>query len=508
MELKTHICRQLVEKGRAFAQITLDDDVIVKDHKPDVIRVIYTKGEILLEESKAGNKIVWITGKLHFSTLYQSDNEARRLDSLEGDLPFQEKLVMEGVGELDDVSVEAALEDLSVGIINSRKLVIRAVISLSAVSHKDQEYIVTSGISENEDCKEKIEEMETLCLFENKKDVIRMQKEILLPNARTNVGEIIFYQMDFRNQEVNMKEDSALISMDAQLWVIYRSESTGEYECFETVLPLSGTVELSEYAQNEIYWIKILPIEMQLEPREDYDGERRMLGMEVSFGVEMQLYREESHVLLMDAYALDKELILEKEPLENNVLLMKNLSKLRILEQEKIEPKQERILQICGSGGRLVLDRMQKQEKGVLVEGIMFVSVLYNTNEDATPFASHNSQHPFEQFVEITDFDQDAIIRPEATIEQLQVNLLDNSEYEVKATIQISILATSPRYFMNIVRVIEEPLDMEMLQKQPGIIGVLRGEGEEIWDIAKKYHATSENIIEIGDKVLVVKQIQ
>lgn len=49
---------------------------------------------------------------------------------------------------------------------------------------------------------------------------------------------------------------------------------------------------------------------------------------------------------------------------------------------------------------------------------------------------------------------------------------------------------------------------MEMLQKQPGIIGVLRGEGEEIWDIAKKYHATSENIIEIGDKVLVVKQIQ
>jgi hypothetical protein len=210
----------------------------------------------------------------------------------------------------------------------------------------------------------------------------------------------------------------------------------------------------------------------------------------------------------MDAYALDKELILEKEPLENNVLLMKNLSKLRILEQEKIEPKQERILQICGSGGRLVLDRMQKQEKGVLVEGIMFVSVLYNTNEDATPFASHNSQHPFEQFVEITDFDQDAIIRPEATIEQLQVNLLDNSEYEVKATIQISILATSPRYFMNIVRVIEEPLDMEMLQKQPGIIGVLRGEGEEIWDIAKKYHATSENIIEIGDKVLVVKQIQ
>jgi hypothetical protein len=350
--------------------------------------------------------------------------------------------------------------------------------------------------------------MEMLCLFENKKDVIRLQKEILLPNARTNIGEILFYQMDFRNKEVNRKEDSFSISMEAPLLVVYRSESTGEYECFETVVPLSGAVELAEHSPNEIYWMKLLPIEMGLEPREDYDGERRMFGMEVSFRVEIQLYREEGTPLLTDAYALDKELILEKEPMENNVLLMKNLSKVRILDQEKIEAKEEKILQICGTSGRLVVDRIQKQEKGVLVEGILFVSVLYNTNEDALPLASHNSQHAFEQFVEIMDFDEDAMIKTDADIEQLQVNLLDNTEYEVKATIQVGILATRPQYLMNIARVVEEPLDMEALQKQPGIIGVRPTEGEELWDIAKKYHARSENIIEIGDKVLVVKQIQ
>jgi hypothetical protein len=122
--------------------------------------------------------------------------------------------------------------------------------------------------------------------------------------------------------------------------------------------------------------------------------------------------------------------------------------------------------------------------------------------------ASHNSQHAFEQFVEIMDFDEEAMIKTDADIEQWQVNLLDNTEYEVKATIQVGILATRPQYLMNIARVVEEPLDMEALQKQPGIIGVRPTEGDELWDIAKKYHARSENIIEIGDKVLVVKQIQ
>lgn len=508
MELKTHICRQLVEKGRAFAQITLDDDYIVKDNKPDVIRTIYTKGDIRLEDTRVGNQAVWITGKLHFSTLYQSDNESRRLDSLEGDIPFQEKLIMDEVNESDDVSLEATLEDLSVGIINSRKLVVRAVISLSAVSHEDQDYIISCGIKTEETYEEKTKEIEMLCLVEAKRDVIRMQKELLLPNARTNIGEIVFFQVDFRNQDVNLREDGVGVQMDAEVWVLYRSQSTGEYECFETMVPLSGEVEVHGLMQNEIYWTKILPLEVQIEPREDYDGEARMLGLEVSFSVELQLYREESCQMLIDAYSLDKELILEKIPFDNNTLLMKNISKIRLLEQQKIEPNQERILQICGSGGRLVLDRLQKQDNGILVEGILFVSVLYNTTEDTMPFQSHSSQLPFEQFVEIADFSAEASVRIDANIEQLQVNLLDNSEYEVKASVQIGVLVILPQFITNIVRMEEEPLDMETLQKQPGIIGVLRGEGEELWDIAKKYHATAENIIELGEKVLVVKQVR
>ena len=508
MELKTHRCRQLVEKGRAFTQITLDDDYIVKDNKPDVIRIIYTKGDIRFEDTKAGNQAVWITGKLHFSILYQSDNESCRLDCLEADVPFQEKLIMDEVKESDEIYVEATLEDLSIGIINSRKLVIRAVICISAVSHEEEDYVITSGVESNAGYEEKTGELEMLCVVDAKRDVIRMQKEMLLPNARTNIGEIIFYQVDFRNQDTHMKEDGIGIQMDAQVWVLYRSESTGEYECFETIVPLSGEIEMYGLTQSDIYWTRIMPLEMQVEPREDYDGEARMLGLEVSFRVEIHLYREESCQMLMDTYSLDKELVLERMLLKNNLFLIKNISKVRLLEQQKIEPNQERILQLCGSSGRLVIDHVQKQENGIMIEGILFVSVLYNTTEDSMPYQSHNSQLPFEQFVEIGDFSEDANVRLDANLEQLQVNLLDNSEYEVKAVIQIAVLAIRPEYLNNIASIEEEALDIETLQKQPGIIGVLRGEGEELWDIAKKYHATAENIIELGEKVLVVKQVR
>ena len=92
-------------------------------------------------------------------------------------------------------------------------------------------------------------------------------------------------------------------------------------------------------------------------------------------------------------------------------------------------------------------------------------------------------------------------------MEQLQVNLLDSSEYEVKATLQIAVLAVQREYWSNITEITEEELDMDTLQRQPGMIGYVRQEGEDLWDVAKKYHATTDNMIEIGNKILIIKQV-
>ena len=48
---------------------------------------------------------------------------------------------------------------------------------------------------------------------------------------------------------------------------------------------------------------------------------------------------------------------------------------------------------------------------------------------------------------------------------------------------------------------------MDTVQRQPGMIGYVRQEGEDLWDVAKKYHATTDNMIEIGNKVLIIKQV-
>jgi len=508
MELNKHICVQLEENGRAFAQITLDDDYIVRDNKPDALRIIYTKGDVLLEDVKVGNQVVWVTGRLRFSALYQSDDENRRLESITGEIPFQEKLVMDDVEDGDEVSVTMQIEDLSSGIINSRKLAVRAVLNILAVSRGEEQVEIACVMTEEPGLEQKTQMLPIMCLVDHRKDVVRMQKELLLPNSKSNIGELVFYQVDFRNEEVVLKEDCVQVQMDAFVWVLYRSETTGEYECFETTVPLSGEMDCGFLMGDEIFWARMMPLEIEVEPRGDYDGENRMLGMEVALSVEVQIYREEECQMLQDAYALDRELVLEKERIPVQQLLVKNISKVRLMEQHQLEPNQERILQICGSSGDITIDHVEKRENGVLVEGVLNVHILYNTTEDTMPFAHTSAQLPFEQFVEIDGFTEEAVVWLDGKMEQLQVNLLDNTEYEVKAVIQIGVLAFLKEYICSVVDVEEKELDMETVQKQPGMIGCIRREDENLWDIAKKYHASAENIMEIGNKVLIVKQVR
>lgn len=506
MELNKHICTQFVEREKEFMQLTLDDDYIVRDNKPDVIRIIYSKGNVILEDIKIGNQVVWLTGKLYFATLYQSDDENRRLESVNGEIPFQEKLMMDTREDCEELVVDMKIEDLSVGIINSRKLVIRAVLNVEAKCLEEEMESFSCAISA-EGYEQKTEELNMFCLVDNIKETLQLQKEIMLPNSRTNIGELIFYQVDFGNEDVQLLDHHMTVQTNAKIWVLYRSESTGEYECFETTVPLAGEVEVYGLQGDEIFWAKVSSTDIVVEPRSDYDGENRMLGLELSLGIELQIYREESCEILKDAYSLDMELELEKEDTSYYQLLVKNISKVRLMEQQQIEPNQERILQICGSSGDITIDSLEKRENGVQVEGVLNVHVLYTTTEDALPFAHAESQIPFEQFIEVPGFSENTKVWMEYKMEQMQVNLLDSTEYEIKAVIEIGVLALEEKQASNIIEIREIPLDMERVQKQPGMIGYVKKEGEDLWDVAKKYHANAANILEIGNRVLVVKQV-
>lgn len=517
MEFLKENIRKSESLGRAFSQLAIDDDFIIPDTKVDAVRIIHTVGELFLEETSVNNQSVWMKGKLAFSVLYRSDRSDKKLEVLVGSLPFQEKLNMDGVEDMTPLQMGGRLEDLSINLINSRKLGIRAVLEIEAVAKSSVEEEIVTGLCENKQYEQKLRTQELLDLIGTKKDVLRVKEEVALPSVKPDIHKILWKCVQPINLESTVMESALRITGELRVGILYSSQSVGELQWFENTVAVRGEIPWEGCHREDLIWVNYGNITCDLEPRNDYDGEAKILGVECAIELELKAWREKQISMLMDVFALDKELKLQTESRVYQKLRMTNHAKLRISEQVLLEKGQENIMQLCMSQGRIQVDDMCMTGDGVQVEGLLVVDLLYVTGNDNYPIDHHRAAFPFSQLIEISGANENTEFELNTTMEQLNVNLLDNSEYEVKAVVGLHVMAVDHIQCQAILSATECEPDLESLAKQPGIIGYVVREEEELWDIAKRYHTTVAELmetnglqgenVEAGKKLLIVKQV-
>lgn len=222
--------------------------------------------------------------------------------------------------------------------------------------------------------------------------------------------------------------------------------------------------------------------------------------------------------LLEDVYSLKQNLVLNRDRMTFEHLLVKNDAVCKVTEQMELEESQEKILQICSCEGSAHIDRMEQQERGVFVEGTLEVHILYITTDDQMPVSATNRLFPFEQLIELPSAEQPVRIEQECNVVQLSAAMLDQSHAEIKASIGVNVLAFQQEELEHITEVREEALDMESMQQLPGVVGYIVKKGDTLWNVAKEYHTTVEAVMTTnqkkneelmaGEKLLIVKDFR
>lgn len=518
MDLKKKYIHMNKEKGKAASQITLDDDFNVPDSKPDLIRVIQDKGDIKIDETTITQGHVWLKGTLQFSVLYRSDQEEKKVNCLNGEIPFQESLAIDHADEYDTAKIRWEIEDLSISVINTRKLSVKALVMLSSSIEEvfDEEVVVGAERDEGVEVLEK--DVTTLQLLIAKKDMYRFKEEIVLPSNKPNIREVLWKSVQLRGVENRMMENQILIKGEALVFALYLGEEEEErLQWMETALPFQGVIDCAGSTEDMIHDVSYDTASVELEPKPDYDGEERMLHLEIVLDLDIHIYQEERTRMLEDLYAVNCKLNPQYEDAVFENLLIKNFSKCRVSDRLTLEQNQEGILQICASEGTVAVDQIEVVNDGINVEGTLNIQLLYITADDKMPVASIKSMLPFHHMIEVPGISADSRYKLDACLEQLTTIMLDSTQVEVKAVIDLDCIVFGKQPMNKLVDVSEEPLDMGALQESPGIIGYIARSGDRLWDIAKENYTTISNIKETnqltdnqlreGDKILIIKTI-
>ena len=506
-------------KGNAATQITLDDDFIVPDTLDDVAQVILDAGDVQIEAVKNQGEKVAVKGKLAFQILYRKAEGG--LQTMAGTIPFEEQINVPDLQEKDYVGVTWELDDLNAGMINSRKLSVKAIVTLEVRTETLYDVEAAADITLGENDTMQVEslkkQLDIAAIAVRRKDTYRIKEDISLSGSKPNIEKILWSEMKLRGIAAKPLDGQIHVEGELMLFLIYQGE--GEevpVQWVEESIPFSGTVELPEAGAEMIPAIGVRLVHKGMEMKPDYDGEMRELDIDAVLELDMKLYEEQKLELLSDLYSTNREAVLQTGEVCFDQMLAKNTGKCKITEKVSLEHG-ERILQICHSDGIIKIDEIEKTEEGFQIEGILEVHLLYMTTDDSEPVKASIEMVPFRYLTEVPGVREDSVYQLNTGLEQMSAVMLGGDNVELKAVLTLDMLVLQPVCEPVITSVSEEPANLQKLQQMPGIVGYIVQPGDTLWNIAKKFHTTVDNImtanglaeerIHSGDRLILVKEI-
>lgn len=505
-------------KTHASTQLTLDDDFIVPDTLDDAEQVILGTGDIQIESVRPQGEKVTVKGKMDFKILYRKAGGG--LQALAGSMPFEEAINVPGLEDRDYTSVTWELDDLNPGMINSRKISIKALVTLdvSAEALYDVEAAVDiAGDNTGAEVEVLREKMEVAAIALRRKDTYRVKESVSLSGNKPNIDNILWSEIRLCSSSARPMDGKVRLEGELIVFVIYNGEGDSDtIQWLEESVPFSGELELAEAMEEMIPQISMRLVHKDIEAKPDYDGEMRELEVDAVVELDMKLYEEEEAELLGDLYSTNREIVLEMGEACFHKILMKNLCKCKVAEKLEIAGS-ERILQICHSEGNVKIDETEINNDELRIDGVLEVKLLYLTADDSEPIQASTEIIPFQYTAEAKGITPESIYQMNAGLDQMTAVMIGGNMVEVKAVAGIDILVLQPVNQPVITGAREEPMDVQKLQKMPGIVGYIVQSGDTLWKIAKKFHTTVDNIIETnnlasenikaGEKLILVKEI-
>lgn len=508
-------CFTVYRQGKEMEdQFYLDEDFNVPDMKRDVQRIILSEGKIHIEDIKRVENYIRVTGEMLFKVLYVTDEGETKITSLDGKVPFEE-MVYTDEEPLENIFVKGVNTDLTVNVIHSRKLNIKAVVDMKLSSDGQREEEILTDVADSISLYKRYDEYPVLRLYTIKKDTYRIKEEITIGGTKETIGALLWGDVINRKLDTRIGSDEIILQGELLFFGFYESID-GKVDWIEQTVSYQGRI--SCYGAQDHMYHQIYPEirDIAIDVRMDEDGEMRVIGVEATLEVRLIIYEEEKMKIMDDMYSLEKRCELTRTEKTFEKLLMQNHSKCKVVERLSLPEIKDDILQICHSSARIQIENTEVVEKGVSVEGVLHVNFMYVKPDDVIPFDVWQGMVPFSCLLESNEVTEAMSYDLHGTVEQLSIGLLGNDEIEVKAVLAIRSFLKCPVVFDDITDISYLPIDLKEQEKAPGIIGYVVKEGDRLWDLAKKYNTTMECIMEVnnldqmelkrGQKMLIFKE--
>lgn len=509
IELIKDVLRIEELRGREDTQALIEKELYLSPSKPDIEKILWTDGITEVLTLKITKDLLIVSGVVKFKVIYRSVEEEDNIHTMEGNIDFKEEIDIPGITEEMSAFAKTNIEYIEETILDERKLSLRALISIEAKVEEVNTVEIIKDVKEN-DSLETLKETIKYKEIHGRETSYAIVKELFeIEEDKPAIEEILKLTIKAYEDEVAVVEDRIIISGNLLLKIIYYGE--GKISSLEKELGFNHFLEIPGAIAESNGEITLEVVEGVYEILENEDGELKMVDFESKLRISGAAYSENQKDLIVDAYSTKEKIIIKMEEIN----LIENMESLEYKEEVIKEMEIEDIEEVYSVDGHTTIIDSRLVDNELIVEGILGVQVIYS-QEETEEINTLKDEIPYKFYISMEEKQVDAKVDLDTVLESLDATI-NNGRLIINASIKHRININRNR-LLNVLHEIDETGELIDKKNRPSITIYIVQRNDTLWDIAKRYNTTLEEIqiandninptnVIPGEKIIIEKKI-
>lgn len=520
--MSLELVREAIKVNRAISQeatqTVIENDIIVPDTKPDISRILLLDGDTHLESTEITDGEIQVKGAVRYNILYIADDDERSIKSINSSSAFEYSFDMPNIKPGMNCRVKCSVEHADYEILNGRKINIKAILAFEGKAASEEEYFAVSDIKGLDGVQILRKNMPINYSLGSSEYEFEIKELVEVPLGKPSIREILRNDVKIVDKDYKAADNKVIVKGAVNVSTLYIADDEARSVQFmEYELPFTQFVDLDEMTEDAACEVYYRIGDYRLEAAEDSDGELRNIISEIGIKAEVSGYAKRNTEIIADAFSTRSVLNLEKETFTMEDYPAESKSQVMLKETIVIDEESPGISEIFNVLSKPALTGYRIEDNKVTIEGVVKCSALYLANDSEQPIVSYEQEVPLRHTVEMEGIHEGMSCDIDLDMVHCNYSMISSDEIEIRLAVGANVRVIDEVTATVVGKVNELPLDDKRAASRPSITIYFTQPGDTLWNVAKRYHITMEDIrsfnglgeneeIEPGQQIMIPRQ--
>ena len=474
-------------------QTFIESEAVVPDVKPDVYEIVDTQGYIALSKVEVSDGKLICRGSFNYNVMYIADDKST-LSNVCGKIDINEVIEKDNIVQDMEHMLYPEVEHVDCTILNERKIRVGALMNIKGSLFEKQRLDIVKDVSQVECIQKHRKEIayQDIIGIEKTESVIRDTISI----SSEEVASIINITPTVKVKESRIADNKVIIGGVLEISPLACTFDGDIVELDKVGIDFTQFIEVPGAFDGMTEEILLSIGDFDYNFKENSDSNSAMLEIECTVCCKVKVTDEVTREVLQDAYSPQKIVKFEHRLINLNKALCSTSEVFTVRETLSTGDDNLQVKDLVSVCPAVSIENAYVEGNKSVIQGIIKVVVLFVPIEGEKMIYKISEEIPFENDVAIDNLSDTCSIFNTVCIERVEADL-NRDEIDLVIKIRRFTEAIDKKSESFIVKG-EDQGDYD-LSTAPSIIVYVCKEDDNLWDIAKKYNTTEEEIAEVNE---------